>query len=87
MYEVGETLVAVQEAICAEVSRAIRDVDGLIGSDFVTAKASGTYGEKFLELSKALREVNESLGPLGEFLKGYSQQVVDTDSAFAGMLG
>lgn len=86
MKNVGSTLVNAQESIGGEITRVKAAVDGLIGSGFATAAASGAYSEQFTQLSKALGDVNESLGPLGQFLTSYAEQVEQMDTQFSSML-
>jgi uncharacterized protein YukE len=86
MSTVGNKLIEVKGTIGEQIAAAKAAVDGLIGSGFTTAVASGAYSEQFQALSDGLRQVNDNLEPLGSFLIQYAQSVVDMDSQFGSQL-
>jgi len=86
MRSVGSQLVGIQGDIGEKITAAQGAVNGLIGSGFTTAAASGAYSEQFQQLSQALANVNQSLGPLGQFLTQYADQVENMDNQFGAQL-
>ena len=87
MRDTGTKLRGAQDSIGGTIDEVIAAVNGLIGSGFTTAVASGTYASKFEELSTGLRQVSENLGPLGDFLTGYADAVEQMDSELGAQLG
>ena len=79
MRKIGSKLKETQAAIQSQVQDALAAVNGLIGSGFTTAVASGAYSEKFTELQQGLIQVNEGMGPLGDFLTQYASSVEEMD--------
>ncbi|MDR1189550.1 MAG: WXG100 family type VII secretion target [Bifidobacteriaceae bacterium] len=86
MRAVGQRLINVKAAIGEQIVAAQNAVNGLIGSGFTTAVASGAYTEQFQSLSQGLQQVNDNLEPLGNFLSQYADAVVDMDSQFGSQL-
>jgi len=86
MKSVGDKLVTIQGEIGEKITAAKTAVDGLIDTGFTSAVASGTYSEQFLALSDSLKQVNENMGPLGEFLKSYADSVEKMDTDFGNQL-
>lgn len=86
MRTTGDKLITGKSEIGETISSMKSAVDTLIGSGFVTQAASGAYSEQFMQLSTALGQVNDSLQPMGEFLKTYADQVESTDSQFASAM-
>ncbi|MCL2481974.1 MAG: WXG100 family type VII secretion target [Propionibacteriaceae bacterium] len=87
MQTVGAKLITIQGAIGDQITTAKSAVDNLIGSGFTTGVASGTYASKFQELRDGLSQVNDNLGPLGQFLQEYGKAVVDMDNQMSSQLG
>ena len=86
MRSVGQTLQTIQGEIGDKITAAQSAVNGLIGSGFTTAAASGAYSDQFQQLSTALQNVSQSLGPLGQFLSQYADTVEEVDSQFGSQL-
>ncbi|MDO5080624.1 WXG100 family type VII secretion target [Buchananella hordeovulneris] len=79
MRNIGRKLKETQAEIQGKVQEALTAVNGLIGSGFTTAVASGAYSDKFTELKEGLIQVNEGMGPLGDFLTQYASSVEELD--------
>lgn len=86
MEAIGQKLVNIKNEISGKISEAQSAVTGLIGSGFATAVASGAYSEQFLNLSKSLTTVSDSMEPLGTFLIQYGKAVVDMDTQMGSSL-
>ncbi len=86
MRSTGTSLKSVQGEITGQLEIAIAAVNGLIGSGFTTAAASGAYSEQFTQLSTGLRQVNDNLVPLGDFLIQYADSVVSMDDQMGAAL-
>lgn len=86
MRSIGSQLVSIKQDIDGKIQTALSAVNGLIGSGFTTAVASGTYSEEFQKLSQGLKQVNESMEPLGNFLTQYADAVVNMDTQMSSSL-
>jgi uncharacterized protein YukE len=86
MSRVGNQLVSIKGEIGEKIAAAQAAVNGLIGSGFTTAAASGAYSDQFQELSNGLAQVNDNMEPLGEFLVQYAESVVSMDDQFSSSL-
>ena len=80
MHDVGNRLITIRGEIDDKIQAAKSAVDGLIGSGFTSAVASGAYTEEFASLSLALSQVSENMEPLGNFLIQYADAVVEFDA-------
>ena len=86
MSRVGNQLVTIKGEIGEKIAAAQTAVNGLIGSGFTTAAASGAYSDQFQELSTGLAQVNDNMEPLGQFLVQYADSVVSMDEQFGSAL-
>jgi uncharacterized protein YukE len=86
MDAIGKKLVGIKNDISGKVTEAQSAVSGLIGSGFTTAVASGAYSEQFQKLSDSLRNISDSMEPLGTFLTQYGKAVVDMDTQMGSSL-
>ncbi|WP_371151844.1 WXG100 family type VII secretion target [Buchananella felis] len=86
MRRIGSQLVSIKAEIDGKIQEALAAVNGLIGSGFTTQAASGAYSEQFEKLSTGLKQVNESMEPLGNFLTQYANAVVDMDTQMSSSL-
>jgi len=87
MRSVGEQLKRIKAEMGDAISTAKSAVDGLIGSGFTSAAASGAYSEQFIDLSRALEKVSSELEPAGTFLIEYAHAVEDLDTQARSQLG
>ncbi|MGC3995883.1 MAG: WXG100 family type VII secretion target [Propionicimonas sp.] len=86
MDTIGKQLVAIKGEIDGKITEAQNAVNGLIGSGFTTAVASGAYSEQFQALSTGLKQVSDNMEPLGKFLSQYAQAVVEMDNQMGSAL-
>ncbi len=86
MDSIGQKLVAIKNEIDGKITEAQSAVNGLIGSGFTTAAASGAYSEQFQQLSTGLKQVSDNMEPLGKFLSQYAQAVVEMDNQMGSAL-
>jgi uncharacterized protein YukE len=86
MRRVGNQLIAIKGEIGEKIAAAQAAVNGLIGSGFTTAAASGAYSDQFQQLSTGLGQVNDNMEPLGQFLSQYADSVVSMDDQFGSAL-
>ncbi len=86
MRSIGAQLVSIKGEIDGKIQTALAAVNGLIGSGFTTLAASGAYSEQFTQLAQGLKQVNESMEPLGNFLSQYADAVVQIDDQMSASL-
>lgn len=59
-------------------------VDSLLGQDFKTQHASGKFGDNYTQLDTSLNTAVDSLGEMGEALKGMMMKIQELDQQLAG---